>query len=38
MIYLFLDCDEYLAAQRIRELKAAVGDAELADLNISEPP
>jgi DNA polymerase III subunit delta len=36
MIYLFLDCDEYLAAQRIRELKAAVGDAELADLNISE--
>ena len=36
MIYLFLDCDEYLATQRIRELKAAVGDAELADLNISE--
>jgi DNA polymerase-3 subunit delta len=36
MVYLFLDCDEYLAAQRIRELKAAVGDAELADLNITE--
>lgn len=36
MVYLFLDCDEYLAAQRIRELKAAVGDAELADLNINE--
>lgn len=36
MVYLFLNCDEYLATQRIRELKAAVGDAELADLNISE--
>jgi DNA polymerase-3 subunit delta len=36
MVYLFLDCDEYLAAQRIGELKAAVGDAELADLNIAE--
>lgn len=36
MVYLFLDCDEYLATQRIRELKAAVGDAELADLNITE--
>ncbi len=36
MVYLFLDCDEYLASQRIRELKAAVGDAELADLNITE--
>lgn len=36
MVYLFLDCDEYLAAQRIRELKAAVGDADLADLNIVE--
>jgi DNA polymerase-3 subunit delta len=36
MVYLFLDCDEYLATQRIRELKAAVGDAELAELNITE--
>jgi DNA polymerase-3 subunit delta len=36
MIYLFLDCNEYLLTQRIRELKAAVGDAELADLNITE--
>jgi DNA polymerase-3 subunit delta len=36
MVYLFLDCDEYLTTQRIRELKAAVGDAELADLNITE--
>jgi DNA polymerase-3 subunit delta len=36
MVYLFLDCDEYLATQRIRQLKAAVGDAELADLNITE--
>ncbi|MCC6454238.1 MAG: DNA polymerase III subunit delta [Caldilineaceae bacterium] len=36
MVYLFLDCDEYLATQRIRELKTAVGDAELADLNITE--
>lgn len=36
MIYLFLDCDEYLASQRIHELKAAVGDAEMADLNITE--
>lgn len=36
MVYLFLDCDEYLVTQRIRELKAAVGDAELADLNITE--
>ncbi len=36
MIYLFLNCDEYLAAQRLRDLKAALGNAELADLNISE--
>ena len=36
MIYLFLNCDEYLAAQRLAQLKAALGDAELASLNISE--
>jgi len=33
MIYLLLNCDEYLAAQRIAEWKAALGDAEMADLN-----
>lgn len=36
MIYLFLNCDEYLAAQRIATLKAALGDAELASLNTIE--
>ena len=36
MVYLFLDCDEYLTTQRIRQLKAAVGDADLAALNITE--
>lgn len=36
MVYLFLDCDEYLAGERIRQIKAAVGDAEVADLNITE--
>jgi DNA polymerase-3 subunit delta len=36
MIYLLLNCDEYLAAQRIAELKQNLGDAELAGLNSSE--
>ncbi|HXF61907.1 MAG TPA: DNA polymerase III subunit delta [Caldilineaceae bacterium] len=36
MVYLFLNADEYLAARRLRALKAAVGDAELAGLNITE--
>jgi DNA polymerase-3 subunit delta len=36
MVYLFLNADEYLAAQRISELKAALGDPELASLNIGE--
>ena len=36
MIYLLLDCDEYLAAQRLAELKADLGDPELAGLNIAE--
>jgi DNA polymerase-3 subunit delta len=36
MVYLFLHADEYLAAQRLAELKAALGDPELASLNISE--
>ena len=33
MIYLHLDCDEYLSSQRIAERKRALGDAEMADLN-----
>lgn len=33
MIYLFLNCDEYLIAQSISNLKAALGDPEMADLN-----
>jgi DNA polymerase-3 subunit delta len=36
MVYLLLNSDEYLAAQRIEALKQAVGDPELADLNTSE--
>lgn len=36
MIYLLLNCDEYLAAQRIGELKRALGDPELAGLNTAE--
>ncbi len=33
MIYLHLNCDEYLSGQRIAERKRALGDAEMADLN-----
>jgi len=33
MVYLFLDCDEYLASQRLAGLRAALGDPETADLN-----
>ncbi len=33
MIYLFLNCDEYLIAQSVTSLKAALGDPEMADLN-----
>src|SRR5262245_9715437 len=33
MVYLLLNCDEYLAAERLAALKAALGDAEMADLN-----
>ncbi|MFN8495159.1 MAG: DNA polymerase III subunit delta [Caldilineaceae bacterium] len=33
MVYLLLNCDEYLAAERMAEVKAALGDAEMADLN-----
>lgn len=33
MIYLHLNCDEYLSSQRIAEYKRALGDAEMADLN-----
>ncbi len=36
MIYLLLNADEYLAAQRIAELKRAAGDPDLADLNTVE--
>jgi DNA polymerase-3 subunit delta len=40
MVYLFLNADEYLVAGRLAELKAALGDPELASLNIAEltPP
>lgn len=33
MIYLFLNCDEYLIAQSVAKLKAELGDTEMADLN-----
>ncbi len=33
MVYLFLNTDEYLTAQRIAELRRALGDPETADLN-----
>lgn len=33
MILLLLDCDEYLAAQRVAEIKAGMGDPEMAGLN-----
>jgi DNA polymerase-3 subunit delta len=36
MIYLFLDADDYLAHRRLSELKQALGDPELADLNVTE--
>ncbi|NJN83681.1 MAG: DNA polymerase III subunit delta [Caldilineaceae bacterium] len=36
MVYLFLNCDEFLAARRIAELKAALGEPEMADLNTTE--
>jgi DNA polymerase-3 subunit delta len=35
MIYLYLNCDEYLSSQQIATLKRAVGDPEMADLNTS---
>jgi DNA polymerase III subunit delta len=35
MIYLFLDADEYLVSRRIAELKRAMGDPEMADLNLT---
>lgn len=35
MIYLHLNCDEYLSGQRIQALKRELGDAEMADLNTS---
>ena len=36
MVYLFLNADEYLVTQRMAELKATLGDPELASLNIAE--
>ena len=36
MIYLLLDCDEYLASEYLASLKAELGDAEMAELNTSE--
>lgn len=36
MIYLFLNADEYLAGRRLAELKAALGDPEMASLNTVE--
>ena len=36
MIHLFLNADEYLASQRLDELKAALGDPEMAGLNTTE--
>lgn len=36
MIYLLLDCDEYLVAQRMAALKHQLGDPELAGLNTTE--
>ncbi len=36
MVTLMLDADEYLAAQALAEMKAALGDPELAELNVTE--
>lgn len=36
MIYLFLDADDYLLSRRLAALKAAMGDAEMADLNVTD--
>ena len=36
MIYLFLNADDYLLSRRLVVLKAAMGDAEMADLNVTE--
>jgi len=36
MIYLYLDADEYLAAERIADHKASLGDPEMASLNMVE--
>ena len=33
MVYLHLNCDEYLSTQRLLQMKRALGDAEMADLN-----
>lgn len=33
MVYLHLNCDEYLSTQRILQMKRTLGDTEMADLN-----
>ena len=35
MVYLHLNCDEYLSTQRIAQMKRALGDPEMADLNMA---
>jgi len=35
MVYLHLNCDEYLSTQRIIQMKRALGDPEMADLNMA---
>lgn len=36
MIYVFLDADDYLLSRRLSQIKAAMGDPEMADLNVTE--
>jgi DNA polymerase-3 subunit delta len=36
MVYLLLNCDEYLAAERIATLKAGLGEPDMASLNTNE--
>jgi len=38
MVYLHLNCDEYLSTQRLLQMKRALGDAEMADLNTATLP
>lgn len=36
MIHLFLNADEYMAAEQIAKIKALMGDADMADMNTAE--